>query len=133
MNKTARFLSVAAVAAFASFGAHADEADSSQFALKFETNRTRAEVAAEAATVAQTRSQEPAGSRVVTYTSTADRAAVRSQAAEALRTGGLPSGALFVMGACDQNRPRCAGSNRAALSATQPVLRNPAAMPLIEM
>ena len=48
MNKTARFLSVAAVAAFAAFGAHADEADGSQFALKFDTNRTRAEVQAEA-------------------------------------------------------------------------------------
>ncbi len=46
MNKTARFLSVAAVAAFAAFGAHADEADGSQFALKFDTNRTRAEVEA---------------------------------------------------------------------------------------
>ena len=84
MNKSVRFLSVAAVAAFAAFGAHADEADASQFATKFETNRTRAEVAAEAATVAQTRSQEPAGSRVVSYKSTADRAAVRAQAAEAL-------------------------------------------------
>ena len=62
MNKTARFLSIAAVAAFASFGAQADEADASQFATKFETNRTRAEVQAEAATVAQTRSIEPAGS-----------------------------------------------------------------------
>ncbi len=97
MNKTARFLSVAAVAAFASFGAQADEADSSQFALKFETNRTRAEVAAEAATVAQARSQEPVGSRVVTYTSTADRAAVRAQAAEALRTGKIPSGEFSAM------------------------------------
>ncbi|OGA58923.1 MAG: DUF4148 domain-containing protein [Burkholderiales bacterium RIFCSPHIGHO2_01_FULL_64_960] len=97
MNKTARFLSIAAVAAFASFGAQADEADGSQFALKFETNRTRAEVAAEAATVAQTRSIEPAGSRVVTYKSTADRAAVRAQAAEALRTGQIPSGEFSAM------------------------------------
>ena len=88
MNKTARFLSVAAVAAFAAFGAHADEADGSQFALKFDTNRTRAEVQAEAASVAQTRSIEPAGSRVLTYTSTADRAAVRAEAAaQAMRTG----------------------------------------------
>jgi len=92
MNKTARFLSIAAVAAFASIGAHADEADSSQFALQFDTNRTRAEVQAEAATVAATRSQEPAGSRVVTYQSTADRAAVRAQAAEAVRTGQIPRG-----------------------------------------
>jgi hypothetical protein len=92
MNNTARFLSIAAVAAFASFGAQADEADASQFATKFETNRTRAEVAAEAATVAQTRSIEPAGSRVVTYQSTADRATVRAQAADAVRTGQIPSG-----------------------------------------
>jgi hypothetical protein len=96
MNKTARFLSLAAVAAFVSFGAQADEADSSQFALKFDTNRTRAEVQADAA-VAQTRSIEPAGSRVVTYTSTADRAAVRAQAAEALRTGQIPSGEFSAM------------------------------------
>jgi hypothetical protein len=92
MNNTARFLSIAAVAAFASFGAQADEADASQFATKFDTNRTRAEVAAEAATVAQTRSIEPAGSRVVTYKSTADRAAVRAEAAQALRAGQIPSG-----------------------------------------
>ena len=95
MNNTARFLSiaaVAAVAAFASFGAQADEADASQFATQFQTNRTRAEVQAEAATVAQTRSIEPAGSRVVTYKSTADRAAVRAQAAEAVRTGQISSG-----------------------------------------
>ena len=94
MNKTARFLSVAAVAAFAAFGAHADEADGSQFALKFDTNRTRAEVAAEAVTEARTHSLEPAGSRVVTYQSTADRAAVRAQAAEALRTGQISSGEI---------------------------------------
>ena len=97
MNKTARFLSVAAVVAFASFGAQADEADSTQFALELETMRTRAEVAAEAATVAQTRSQDPAGSRVVTYTSTADRDAVRAQAAEALRTGKIPHGEFSAM------------------------------------
>ena len=97
MNKTARFLSLAAVAAFTAFGAHADEADGSQFALKFDTNRTRAEVAAEAATVAQTRSIEPAGSRVVTYKSTADRAVVRAQAAEAVRTGQIPSGEFSAM------------------------------------
>jgi hypothetical protein len=88
MNTTARLISAAAMAAFASFGAHADEADASQFATQFETSRTRAEVVAEAAAVAQTRSIEPAGSRIVTYKSTADRAAVRSEAAaQAMRTG----------------------------------------------
>ena len=97
MNTTARFLSIAAVAAFSAFGAHADEADDSQFALKFDTNRTRAEVAAEAATVAKTRSLEPAGSRVVTYQSTADRAAVRAAAADAVRLGQIPSGEIGSM------------------------------------
>ena len=97
MNKTARFLSLAALAAFASFGAQADEADSSQFATQFQTSRTRAEVQAEAATVPATRSLEPAGSRVVTYKSTADRAAVRAQAAEALRTGQIPTGEFSTM------------------------------------
>lgn len=92
MNKTTRILSIAALSAFAAFGAHADEADGSQFATKFETSRTRAEVQAEAATVAQTRSIEPAGSRVVTYKSTADRAAIRAQAADAVRLGQIPSG-----------------------------------------
>ena len=97
MNNTARFLSIAAIAAFASFGAQAEEADASQFATQFQTNRTRAEVQAEAATVAQTRSIEPAGSRVVTYKSTADRTAVRAQAAEAVRTGQIPSGEFSAM------------------------------------
>ena len=50
-------------------------------------------MAAEAATVAQTRSIEPAGSRVVTYKSTADRAAVRAQAADAVRPGQIAYGA----------------------------------------
>lgn len=92
MNNTARFLSVAAVAAFASFGALADEADGSQYAAQFETSRTRAEVQAEAAAVAKNRSTEPAGSRVANIQSTADRAAVRAEAAEALRAGKIPSG-----------------------------------------
>lgn len=92
MNKTARFLSIAAVAAFASLGAHADEADSSQFALQFDTSRTRAEVRAEAVAEAHTHSIEPDGARVVTYKSTADRTAVRALAAEAVRTGQISHG-----------------------------------------
>jgi hypothetical protein len=97
MNKTARFLSVTAIAAFTAFGAHADEADGSQFALQFETNRTRAEVNAEAVVQARTHSMEPAGSRVATYQSTADRATVRAQTAEAVRTGQIPRGEFSTM------------------------------------
>ncbi|MFN4120834.1 DUF4148 domain-containing protein [Acidovorax sp.] len=92
MNKTARFLSLAAVAAFASFGAQADEADASQYAAKFETNRTRAEVMAEAATVAQTSGAIPSGSRALVYSSTADRSAVSAQAVDAVRAGKISSG-----------------------------------------
>lgn len=89
---TSRILAVAALAAVASFGAQADEADASQYAVKFEGNRTRAEVSAEAATVAATRSQEPAGSRVLTVRSSANRAAVRAEAAQAVRLGQISSG-----------------------------------------
>lgn len=83
---------LAALSSVASFGVHADEADASQFGLQFNGSRTRAEVKAEAATVAQNRSQEPAGSRVLTVKSEAVRAAVRAQAAQALRLGQIPSG-----------------------------------------
>ena len=51
---TKSILAIAAFAAVAATGAHADDADASQYVLKFEGNRTRAEVMAEAATVAST-------------------------------------------------------------------------------
>jgi hypothetical protein len=87
------FIAVAAIAAAASGVARADEADASQFATKFEGTRTRAEVMAEAATVAKTRSTEPAGSRVAApLQSTVDAKTVRAQAAEALRLGQISYG-----------------------------------------
>jgi predicted outer membrane protein len=94
MNMTTRSLLIA-VAALSSLGAQADEADASQFATIFETSsRTRAEVHVEATAVPRTRSTEPAGSRVTTYTSTADRAAVRAQASDAVRSGRIQSGEI---------------------------------------
>ena len=90
-----KFFTVAALAtlaAVASVGAQADEADGSQYAVQFDGSRTRAEVRAEATTVAKSRSQEPAGSRVLTVKSEAVRADVRAQAAQAVRTGGISSG-----------------------------------------
>ena len=90
---TKSILAVAAFAAFASAGAFADEADASQFAVKFEGNRTRAEVMAEAATVSSTRSTEPAGSRVAAaLKSGVEVKAVRAQAAEAVRLGQISFG-----------------------------------------
>ncbi len=92
---TKSILAIAAFAAVAATGAHADEADASQFVVKFEGNRTRAEVMAEAAKVASTRSTEPAGSRVAAAVqSTVDTKVLRAQAAEAVRLGQIPSGEI---------------------------------------
>jgi hypothetical protein len=92
MNSKAIF-AIAAFAAAVSTGASADEADASQYAVKFEGSRTRAEVMAEAATVASTRSTEPAGSRVAApMNSTVDAKALRAEAAQAVRLGQIPRG-----------------------------------------
>ena len=92
----AKFLfATLAIATAATGVARADEADASQFALKFEGNRTRAEVMAEAATVAATRSIEPNGSRVAPLPkSSLAVQTVRAEAAQALRLGQIPSGEL---------------------------------------
>jgi len=90
---TKSILAIAAFAAVASTGVRADEADASQYVQAFQGSRTRAEVMAEAATVAATRSTEPAGSRVAApVKSTVDAKALRAQAAEAVRLGQLPRG-----------------------------------------
>ena len=92
MNTKALF-AIAALAAAASTGVRADEADASQYVVKFEGSRTRAEVQAEAAQVAKTRSNEPAGSRVAApIKSTVDAQILRAQAAEAVRMGKISYG-----------------------------------------
>lgn len=93
-----KFFAVAALSVLASVGAHADEADGSQFALKFEGNRTRAEVQAEGVQAAKTRNSEPAGSRVAArVNSTVDRDTVRAQAAEAVRLGQISAGEIGLI------------------------------------
>ena len=88
-------LATLAIAAAATGAARADEADASQFALKFEGNRTRAEVMAEASTVSATRSIEPNGSRVAPLPkSQLAVSSVRAEAVQALRLGKIPSGEL---------------------------------------
>jgi hypothetical protein len=92
---TKLLLSIAAFAAAAAGTVRADEADASQFAVKFEGSRTRAEVMAEAATVSATRSTEPAGSRIAApLKSGLDAATVRAQAVEAVRTGQISYGEI---------------------------------------
>jgi len=87
---------LAAVASAFSGIARADDAPlSSQFAIKVDGNRTRAEVMAEAATVPATRSQEPNGSRVIAAPNSGlTTQAVRAEAAQALRLGKIPSGEM---------------------------------------
>src|SRR5665647_1627256 len=53
-----RIIAVAALAAVASFGAQADEADASQYAVQFQGTRTRAEVQAEGVKAVGDRSVE---------------------------------------------------------------------------
>lgn len=94
--KSNAFFAVAALAILAAVTStvvHADEADGSQLALKFEGSRSRAEVMAEAAAVSATRSTEPAGSRVAAPMKSGVQAqAVREQAAQAVRLGQISSG-----------------------------------------
>ncbi len=98
MNKSSALIAIVAFAALASTGVRAESPDTStQFALQSEGNRTRAEVMAEAATVAKTRSTEPAGSRMAAAVkSTVDTATVRAQAVQALRLGQISSGELSL-------------------------------------
>lgn len=86
-------LATVAIAAAVSGVARADEADASQYVIKFQGSRTSAEVMAEAATVAKTRSTEPAGSRVAApMKSSLQAETVRAEAIHALRLGQIPSG-----------------------------------------
>lgn len=88
-------LATLAIAASATGVARADDADASQYVIKFEGQRTRAEVMAEAAQVSRTRSLEPAGSRVAApLKSSLQVQQVRAEAVEALRLGKIPSGEL---------------------------------------
>jgi hypothetical protein len=94
MNAKFLFLGTLAIAAAAgSTLVRADEADASQFVIKAESTRTRAEVMAEAAKVSATRSTEPNGSRVIQApTSGLTVQTVRAEAVQALRLGKIPSG-----------------------------------------
>lgn len=91
--KSNAILAIAAFAALASTAVRADEADASQYAIQFQGSRTRAEVMAEAAKVASTRSTEPAGSRVAApMNSTVDAKALRAETVQAVRLGQIPHG-----------------------------------------
>jgi len=91
--KSNHLIAVAALAVLVSAGAHAADAVAPEHTQAFQGNRTRAEVMAEAAQVAATRSNEPNGSRVLARgQSTLDRASVQAQVVEAVRLGQIPFG-----------------------------------------
>jgi hypothetical protein len=95
MNARYLIAALAVAAATASGVARADDADASQYVIKFQSQRSTAEVMAEAAKVPTTRSLEPAGSRVIAApTSDVTVQAVRAEAIQALRLGKIPSGEM---------------------------------------
>ena len=93
--KTTKLFAVAALSAFAAFGAHADEADGSQFTVNVNSTRSVAEVRAEALTPLKI-SNGSTGFIGVT-SSSLDRGTVRTQAISALRNGEIPQGEVGYM------------------------------------
>ena len=86
---TARILSIAAVAAFASMGAQAFEANGELYGSDFESNfqstRTRAEVHAEGQKALPEFAKGPIADRAALVQSTRERPAVRSEGVMAAR------------------------------------------------
>lgn len=93
--KTTQLFAVAAFATLAAFGAHADEADGSQYGIKFNSVRSAAEVKAEARTPVRI-SNGSTGFIGVTN-SGVDRSTVRAQAAAAVRAGQISQGEIGLM------------------------------------
>ncbi len=94
--KTARILSIAAVAAFASLGAQAGELNGNLFGTDFEANftpsRTRAEVVAEAVQAAPNFKNFYVESPAVQPATVLTRSTVRAEGRMALRTNELATG-----------------------------------------
>jgi hypothetical protein len=91
--KSNALYAVAALAAAFAGGASANEAADSQYALKFEGNRTRAEVRAEGVEAARTRNFETTSAKVIApLQSRVDVQALRAEAAKAVRLGQIPQG-----------------------------------------
>ncbi len=93
---TARILSIAAVAAFASIGAQAGELNGNLFGTDFEAHaqsiRSRAEVRAEGRQALPNFSKGPVADYAALATSTMERAAVRSDAVIAARAHKIATG-----------------------------------------
>lgn len=93
---TARFLSIAAVAAFASIGAQAAELNGDLYGTDFEartqSTRARAEVRAEGLKAMPNFSKGPVADHAARAASTLERPAVRSEAVTAARAHLIATG-----------------------------------------
>ncbi|HCE28563.1 MAG TPA: DUF4148 domain-containing protein [Comamonadaceae bacterium] len=96
MMNTARILSIAAVAAFASMGAQAFEANGelygSEIESRFQSTRTRAEVRAEGQKALPEFAKGPIADRAALVQSTRERPAVRSEGVMAARANLIATG-----------------------------------------
>jgi hypothetical protein len=93
--KTSSLLALATLAATASFGAHADEADGSQYGTKVMSTRSAAEVRAEAMNPVRITN---GGTGFIGLTNSATSAAtVRAQGAQAARAGETSRGEIGLM------------------------------------
>ena len=93
--KASSLLALATLAAAASFGAHADEADGSQYATKVISTRSAAEVRAEAMNPVRI-SNGGTGFIGLTQSATTP-AAVKAQGAQAARAGETSKGEIGLM------------------------------------
>lgn len=96
MNTT-RLLTIAAFSTLAAFGAHADEADGSQYGIKVQSSRSVAEVRAEAMNPVRISN---GGTGFIGLTNSAtSSAAVKAQGAQSARAGQTSKGEIGVSGA----------------------------------
>ena len=94
MNAT-QLLSIAALTTLAAFSAHAEGGDTSQHGYDFKSTRTVAEVKAEARN--PVRISNGSTGVLTMPQSGLDKAAVRAEAASALRAGKISSGEIGLM------------------------------------
>ena len=93
--KINRLLALATLAAVTAFSAHADEADGSQYSIKFNSTRSVAEVRAEAANPIRISN---GGTGFIGLTnSSVSSATVKAEAAQSARAGQTSKGEIGLM------------------------------------
>lgn len=93
--KTTQLFAVAAFSALAAFGAHADEADGSQYTVQVQSTRSAAEVRAEAANPVRITN---GGTGYIGLTQSAtSSAAVKLEGAQSARAGQTSKGEIGLM------------------------------------